>query len=80
MRRITYSVTATKQLRGLPAGAREQIIEKIHRYAETGAGQVKALAGRPGVRLRVGRYRVVFTELQNEILVLAVGDRRDIYR
>ena len=80
MSRISYTIAATKQLKALPAATREQIVDKLHRYAETGASQVKALVGRDGARLRVGRYRVIFTESNDEILVRAVGDRHDIYR
>ncbi len=80
MPKISYTIAAIKQLKALPAPVREQIIDKLHRYAETGAGQVKALVGRDGARLRAGRYRVIFTESKNEIVVRAVGDRRDIYR
>jgi len=80
MRRIAYTTSATKQLRRLPAKDREQIFAKLHRYAETNLGDVKALVGRPGARLRVGDFRVVFTEDANGILVHAVGNRRDVYR
>lgn len=55
------------------------MIEKLHRYAATGAGDVKALAGRSGMRLRVGDYRIVFVETSESISVRAVGHRRDIY-
>jgi mRNA interferase RelE/StbE len=80
MRRIIYTPSAGKQLLGLPQKAREQIATKIVRYAETGAGDVKALVGQRGLRLRVGDYRVVFVETRAEIVVYAVGNRRDAYR
>jgi len=70
---------ATRQLRKLPANARERVIDKLRRYAETGAGDVKTLTGQPGVRLRVGDYRAVFVETVDAISVRAVGHRRDIY-
>jgi len=39
------------------------ILTAIHRLAETGAGRVKTLQGEDGERrLRVGDYRVRFTE------------------
>ena len=56
-----------------------QILSKLKRYAETGAGDVRVLVGRPGVRLRIGRYRAIFIEETDSIRVLPVGDRRDIY-
>jgi len=36
---------------------------------------VKALSGRDGFRLRVGRYRVVFDEDQITILAIYIGKR-----
>ena len=80
MRRIAYTASATKQLRGLPAKVRAQVQTRLHRYAETGSGDVRALVDRAGARLRVGDFRVVFTETADEVLVHAVGNRRDIYR
>ena len=80
MRRIIYTPPAGKQLLRLPANTRYQIEAKILRYADTGAGDVSALVGRDGLRLRVGDYRVVFTENREEIVVHAIGNRRDIYR
>ena len=79
MKAISYTVLATRQLRKLPKAVRERVIEKLHRYAETGAGDVKALSGQPGARLRVGDYRAVFVETAEMISVRAVGHRRDIY-
>jgi mRNA interferase RelE/StbE len=76
---ISYTTSATRQLRGLPSNIRERLIGKLHRYAETGGGDVKALVGQSGARLRAGDYRVVFVETSNGISVRAVGHRRDIY-
>lgn len=76
---IVYTITATKQLRKLPASVRERVIEKLRRYAETGAGDVKSLTGQLGARLRVGDYRAIFVESADAISVRAVGHRRDIY-
>lgn len=43
---------------------------------------VRKLSGRSGWRLRVGRYRVLYEieDRQLVILVLDVGQRREIYR
>jgi mRNA interferase RelE/StbE len=76
---ISYTGSATRQLRALPSDIRERLIGKLHRYATTGAGDVKALAGQSGARLRVGDYRVIFVETADAISVRAVGHRRDIY-
>ena len=79
MKAIRYTGLATRQLRKLPKDVRERVIEKLHRYAETGAGDVNALTGQPGARLRIGDYRAVFVETADTISVRAVGHRRDIY-
>ena len=55
------------------------MIEKLHRDAESGVGDVKAMVGQSAARLRVGDYRIVFVETENAISVRAVGHRRDIY-
>ena len=47
----------------------------LHRYAMTGQGDVKALQGRNGYRLRVGSYRVIFDEDATAILAIYIGRR-----
>jgi mRNA interferase RelE/StbE len=42
----------------------------------------RALRGRPGLRVRVGEYRIIYT-IDDEVLlvvVVALGHRREIYR
>ena len=41
-----------------------------------------ALRGRPGLRVRVGDYRVIYTVEDSILLVLemTIGHRRDVYR
>ena len=80
MKAITFTTTARREFRKLPAATQVTVNEKLSRYAETGAGNVGALAGRDGNRLRVGDYRIIFIETAHSIEVLAVGHRRDIYR
>lgn len=41
----------------------------------------KALRGRPGLRVRIGNYRIIYT-VNDDVLVVAVialGHRRDVY-
>jgi mRNA interferase RelE/StbE len=79
MKAITYTASAVLQLRKLPTNVRDRLIGKLHRYAETGAGDVKVLKGQIGARLRVGDYRLIFVETATGISVRAIGHRRDIY-
>lgn len=41
----------------------------------TGQGDVKALQGRDGYRLRIGGYRVIFDEDGTTILAIYIGRR-----
>jgi mRNA interferase RelE/StbE len=79
VKRVRFTASAAKGLAKMPSSVRQQIGAKLRRYAETGAGDVKSLVGRPGRRLRSGDHRIIFLETADEIEVLAVGDRRDIY-
>ena len=59
----------------LPLSAQQQIEAGLDLYATTGVGDIKALQGRSGFRLRIGRYRVIFDEDRITILVIQVGKR-----
>ena len=57
------------------------ILTAIHRLAESGAGRIKILQGQEGdKRLRVGDYRVRFTEEGDELRIHSVKNRKDAYR
>lgn len=57
------------------------ILTAIHRLAESGAGRVKMLRGQEGdKRLRVGDYRVRFTEEGDQLRIQTVKNRKDAYR
>jgi mRNA interferase RelE/StbE len=75
---IRYSQDALVDLRKHRADA-NRIIAKVARYAEIGAGDVKALAGQPHKRLRVGDFRVIFNEDAATIDVIRIGPRGGVY-
>ncbi len=80
MKTIVLSASAARALDKMTASVRAQVTEALHAYAMTGAGDTKAMTGTPTVRLRSGSYRVIFDETATTIHVLALGDRREIYR
>ena len=80
MRRIVYAASATKAMGKLPDAVRKQIVAKLERYVDTGAGDVRALVGRTELRLRVGDYRVLFIQSSDGLHVVSVANRRDAYR
>lgn len=79
MKEIAFISAAARQWRKLTAATRAQIEAKLTAFAETGEGDVKALKGVAGTRLRAGDWRVLFTVKADTIIIHAVGHRRDIY-
>jgi len=80
--KVTYTGTALKQLSGIARKQAELILAKVDQYAADPASlanQVKKLKGGNTLRLRVGAYRVIFTEDGIVLLVLKIGHRSGIY-
>lgn len=75
MKTIILTLSAAKDLDALPHDARAQVEGGLSRYAMTGQGDVKALEGRSGYRLRIGSYRVIFDEDAATILAIYIGRR-----
>ena len=69
----------------LPADARQRIQEALRHLAadvDTARLDIKALQGRDGFRLRVGKWRVIYHTDDNAMIILVVdaGSRGDIYK
>ncbi len=75
MKTIILTVKAAKELDALPAQPRQAIEAALITYATRGLGDVKRLQGRDGYRLRVGQYRVLFSEDQITVLAVYIGRR-----
>lgn len=80
MKAVTYTKTAIKALRKIPAKDRDAIMDKVNTYAETGIGDVKALQGSDMYRLRHGDWRAIFTQDGKVLNVLNVTKRGEVYR
>jgi mRNA interferase RelE/StbE len=84
---VTYSLrvlrAAQKQLEKIERQDRARLYEAIRKLATNPrpAGTRK-LSGRPAWRIRVGSFRVIYEieDRQLVVLVIAIGNRRDIYR
>ncbi|WP_138468579.1 type II toxin-antitoxin system RelE/ParE family toxin [Poseidonocella sp. HB161398] len=82
MRQISYTKSAIRILRKMPANTAALIRSKIEAYAADPASQannVKSLKGRSGIRLRVGNWRVIMDDGGNVLAVLEIGPRGGIY-
>ena len=81
MKAITYSRRALKLLRSMPRKDAELLLAKMESYAVSGRSQsVTKLVGSGMLRLRQGDLRAIFEETESEIVVQAIGNRREIYR
>lgn len=82
MLQVVYAREARKALRKIPARIRQRILEKIDLIAENPSRtdlDIKPLKGVAASRLRVGQYRVIYTEDGIILDVIKIGPRGDIY-
>ncbi len=82
--RIEVAPRAIRQLRKLEPSARRRVQAAIELLAEQPrpSGAKKLVGGDGEWRVRTGDYRVVY-EVRDDVLlvlVVAIGDRRDIYQ
>ena len=82
IKRVVLSPQAQADLKKLDRPIALAIVKTIHRFAATGAGNVKGLHGihPPEFRLRAGDWRVRFHDHGDWIDVLRVRNRRDAYQ
>ena len=82
MKRVLFRPQAARDLERLPDRSRDRVEEAIERFAQTGNGDVKMLAGEDRqLRLRVGEWRVRFIFEKPDILrILHIRNRREAYR
>ena len=81
MKKVVFSRAALKAL-NKHANRAKAIRAKIDQYAADPAAltnNVTELVGRDGKRLRLGDFRVLFTETPDSIIVENLGPRGDVY-
>ena len=80
MRRIIWTDQAKTDVRRLDKPTAMRILHALHRFAELGEGDVKALQGRDELRLRIADYRLFFVKIAEALEVRRVLHRREAYR
>ena len=81
--KLLITKSASKQLLKIPQKQKLKIEEKIEQLTSLPTPpQTKKLSGRPGWRLRIGDYRVLYfiDKKKKSITVLSVQHRKDAYR
>lgn len=80
MRRIIWTDLAKADVRRLDKPTAMRILSALHRFAESGEGDVKALQGRDELRLRIADYRLFFVRIADALEIRRVLHRREAYR
>jgi mRNA interferase RelE/StbE len=82
VKKIAWSERARAEICALDREVAMRIFAALARFAESGEGDIKKLQGTTGdLRLRVGDYRVRFTEEPGDTLhIQSVRHRKDAYR
>jgi mRNA interferase RelE/StbE len=79
---IKYKKSIERDLSRLDKKEARRILDKIEKDLSGRAESYPVLKGEfAGLRkMRVGDYRVIFTIIDNDILILRIGHRREIYK
>ena len=80
--KITYKKSVAKDLKRIDNQHAKRILDKIDENLVEVPERFPALAGSfAGLRkFRVGDYRVIFAIMDDDVLILRVQHRKDIYR
>ena len=82
MKKIIFTVPARADIRRIDRETAMRILNALHRFAESGEGDIRKMRGDSSeLRLRVGDYRVRFTEEPADTLhIHSVRHRSEAYR
>ena len=81
MKTIVFSQQARADVRRLDRDTAMRIFAALQRFAQAGVGDIKRLQGETvELRLRVGDYRVRFTEESGTLHIIRVLHRKEAYR
>jgi len=80
--RVIFTRRALKDLEDLDKGEKSRIAEKLKEYARDPLTYARKLIdSKIGTyRFRIGNYRLIFDVKDNDIVILRIGHRKDIYR
>ncbi len=79
---IIYKSSVKRDLKGIGKPEARRILDQVEADLSSTPEKYPALKGEfEGLRkYRVGDYRVIFAILHDEVLVLRIGHRKDVYR
>jgi mRNA interferase RelE/StbE len=79
---LVYGKRAVKDIERLNPSVKNRIGVALIRFRENPLKYSSKLTNSPlgGYRFRIGDYRVIFDLVGDQIVILRVGDRKDIYK
>lgn len=79
---VDYKSSVQRDLKKLPKAEARRLLSQIGEDLSKNADAYPVLKGQfAGLRrYRVGDYRVIYAVLGNEVLVLRIGHRKDVYK
>jgi mRNA interferase RelE/StbE len=79
---IVYKKSVRRDLKKIPEEECSRVLDKIEADLSENADAFTVLKGKfAGLRkYRVGRYRVIFAILDNDVLILRIGHRKEVYK
>ena len=79
---IQYKKSVAKDLARIGKPDARRLLEKIEKELSSHPARHPVLQGPlAGLRkLRMGDYRVIYAILDNDVLILRIGNRREVYR
>ena len=79
---VVYKSSVQRDLKKLPRAEAHRILTQIEEELSKNGDAYPVLKGQfAGLRkYRVGDYRVIYVILGNEVLVLRIGHRKDVYK
>ena len=80
--KIVYKKSITKDLKGIDKTRLKRIINSIEKKLIQNPKAGKMLTGEfKGLyRIRIGDYRVIYSILESEVLILRIAHRKDVYK
>ena len=79
---IQYKKSVAKDLARIGKTEARQLLDKIEKELSTHPDRYPVLQGPlAGLRkMRMGDYRVIYAILDNDVVILRIGNRREVYR
>ena len=79
---IVYKKSVQRDLKKLSKAEAHRVLNQVEKELSKNAGTYPALKGQfAGLRkYRVGDYRVIYAILGDDVLVLRIGHRKEVYK